>query len=66
MKLTSLLERARRPLLALLGVVTLAASMDASAIPVFARQTGFKCVACHVGGEYPQLTSLGRMFKLTG
>uniref|UniRef100_UPI0026024C8D hypothetical protein n=1 Tax=Ferrovum sp. TaxID=2609467 RepID=UPI0026024C8D len=41
-------------------------SMDANAIPVFARQTGFKCVACHVGGMFPQLTSLGRMFKLTG
>ncbi len=66
MKLTSLLGRARVSLLAFLGVVTLAVSFDASAIPVFARQTGFKCVACHVGGEYPQLTSLGRMFKLTG
>ena len=66
MKLTSLLERARVALLAFLGVVSLAVSMDASAIPVFARQTGFRCVACHVGGEYPQLTSLGRMFKLTG
>ncbi len=66
MKLTSLLERARGSILVLLGVVSLAVSLDASAIPVFARQTGFKCVACHVGGEYPQLTSLGRMFKLTG
>ncbi len=66
MKLTSLLERARGSILVLLGVVSLAVSLDASAIPVFARQTGFKCVACHVGGMYPQLTSLGRMFKLTG
>jgi len=66
MKLTSLLERARGSILVLLGVVSLAVSLDASAIPVFARQTGFKCIACHVGGEYPQLTSLGRMFKLTG
>jgi hypothetical protein len=66
MKLSSLLEKARGSILLLLGVVSLAASFDASAIPVFARQTGFKCIACHVGGEYPQLTSLGRMFKLTG
>ncbi len=66
MKLSSLLERARGSILVLLGVVSLAVSLDASAIPVFARQTGFKCVACHVGGMYPQLTSLGRMFKLTG
>ncbi len=66
MKLTSLLGRARVSLLAFLGLVSLAVSFDASAIPIFARQTGFKCVACHVGGMYPQLTSLGRMFKLTG
>ncbi len=66
MKQSNLLGKGRGPLLALLGMASLAASMDASAIPVFARQTGFKCVACHVGGEYPQLTSLGRMFKLTG
>ncbi|MDE2259135.1 MAG: cytochrome C, partial [Betaproteobacteria bacterium] len=65
MKLSNLLERARGSILLLLGVASLAVSLDASAIPVFARQTGFKCVACHVGGEYPQLTSLGRMFKLT-
>lgn len=66
MKLSSLLGRARGSLLLLLGMVSLAVSMDASAVPIFARQTGFRCVACHVGGQYPQLTSLGRMFKLTG
>ena len=66
MKLSSLFFKARGAILLLLGVATLAVSLDASAIPVFARQTGFKCVACHVGGEYPQLTSLGRYFKLTG
>ncbi len=38
----------------------------ASAVPLYARQTGQKCVACHVGGVYPLLTSFGRMFKLTG
>ncbi len=66
MKLSNLLDKARGSILLLLGVVTLAVSLDASAVPIFARQTGFKCVACHVGGMYPQLTSLGRMFKLTG
>lgn len=52
--------------LSALAIITTLASLNANAIPVFARQTGFKCIACHVGGEYPQLTSLGRMFKLTG
>jgi len=66
MKLSSLFSKAKGSILLLLGVASLAVSLDASAIPVFARQTGFKCVACHVGGEYPQLTSLGRYFKLTG
>jgi hypothetical protein len=41
-------------------------SLDAQAIPVFARQTGQNCVACHAGGQYPELTPYGRMFKLTG
>ena len=36
------------------------------AIPVFARQTQQNCVACHVGGQYPELTPYGRYFKLTG
>jgi len=38
----------------------------ASALPVFARQTGQNCVACHAGGQFPELTNYGRMFKLTG
>jgi hypothetical protein len=66
MKITSFLFKARGAFLALMGGVVLLSSLDANAIPVFARQTGFKCVACHVGGEYPQLTALGRYFKLTG
>jgi len=37
---------------------------DAYAIPAFARQTGMECAACHVGSFGPQLTSLGRTFKL--
>src|SRR3989442_15251823 len=34
----------------------------ADAVPSFARQTGFECVACHV--SWPELTSVGRQFKL--
>lgn len=39
---------------------------DAVALPAFARQTGQNCVACHAGGQFPELTPYGRMFKLTG
>ena len=36
------------------------------AIPLFARQTGQNCVACHAGGQFPELTPYGRLFKMTG
>lgn len=36
----------------------------AQAVPSFARQTGFECVACHL--SWPELTPLGRQFKLGG
>ncbi len=39
---------------------------SASAVPLYARQTGQNCISCHLGGMYPQLTSYGRLFKLTG
>ena len=39
---------------------------NAYAIPVFARQTSQNCVACHTGGQFPELTPYGRLFKLTG
>ncbi len=42
------------------------APMEAQALPVFARQTGQNCVACHAGGQFPELTPYGRMFKMTG
>lgn len=48
-----------------LALVTLV-PMDAQALPIFARQTGQNCVACHAGGQFPELTPYGRMFKLTG
>ena len=38
----------------------------AHAVPSFARQTGQNCVACHAGGQFPELTPYGRIFKLTG
>jgi hypothetical protein len=39
---------------------------QAYALPSFARQTHQKCAACHVGGDWPQLTPWGRFFKLSG
>lgn len=36
----------------------------AEANPLFARQTGLNCTACHT--IYPELTPFGRKFKLTG
>jgi len=41
-------------------------SGDAFSLPVFARQTGQSCLACHAGGQFPELTPYGRLFKLTG
>lgn len=38
----------------------------ADAIPAFAAQTGMPCNACHIGGFGPQLTPLGRQFKMGG
>ena len=39
---------------------------ESAAIPLFARQTGQNCQACHAGGQFPELTQYGRLFKLTG
>jgi len=36
------------------------------AVPAFARQTDQSCIACHAGGQFPELTPYGRLFKLTG
>ncbi|HSN22105.1 MAG TPA: cytochrome C [Usitatibacter sp.] len=51
--------------LVLLAALLLAAT-QARAIPVFNRQTGQNCMACHAGGQFPELTAYGRLFKLTG
>lgn len=56
-------------LLFLAGIVQILAagySTNALAVPAFARQTGQNCVACHAGGQFPELTPYGRIFKLTG
>jgi hypothetical protein len=37
---------------------------ESFALPVFARQTGQSCIACHAGGQFPELTPYGRYFKL--
>ncbi|MGZ3236938.1 MAG: cytochrome C, partial [Burkholderiaceae bacterium] len=50
----------------IIGITALSISFDASAIPLYARQTGQNCVSCHAGGQFPELTSYGRLFKLTG
>lgn len=53
--------------LATIGALALfAASQAAWAVPAFNRQTGQNCVACHAGGQFPELTAYGRLFKLTG
>lgn len=49
-----------------LAVLCLLQASVAHALPVFARQTGQSCVACHAGGQFPELTPYGRMFKLNG
>jgi hypothetical protein len=50
-----------------LSLVVLCLMIDrAQAVPAFADQTGLACTACHVGGFGPQLTPLGREFKLDG
>ena len=53
---------------ALLGVAALALllALPAQAVPMFARETGQPCSACHIGGFGPQLTPFGRQFKLDG
>jgi len=57
--------RGRRAAL-VVAVAAATQALPAAAIPVFNRQTGQNCQACHAGGQYPELTPYGRMFKLTG
>ncbi|MBA5607354.1 cytochrome C [Duganella sp. FT3S] len=55
-----------RYLAVLLLIPLLCGPHSAQALPAFARQTGQNCVACHAGGQFPELTSYGRLFKMTG
>jgi hypothetical protein len=58
---------ARSGALAVLAPLMLAATVQPSrAVPSFAAQTGQPCTACHVGAFGPQLTPLGRAFKIGG
>jgi hypothetical protein len=58
---------ARFAAVAVLAALTLAAAAPPSqAVPSFAAQTGQPCSACHVGAFGPQLTPLGRAFKIGG
>jgi len=53
--------------MAVLAAVLIASlPKTAQAIPLFNRQTGQNCVACHAGGQFPELTPYGRLFKMTG
>ncbi len=51
--------------LLILGLLMLESS-GSFALPSFANQTGQNCMACHAGGQFPELTPYGRLFKLTG
>ncbi len=52
--------------LSMAAVLAIGLVPNALGLPSFARQTGQKCTACHVGGSWPQLTPWGRFFKLSG
>lgn len=58
--------RIPRGLRLLLGLALLFGSLDAQALPSYARQTGQECAACHVGALGPQLTPYGQKFKIGG
>lgn len=53
-------------LVALMALTMVGGAERAQAVPSFAAQTGQPCSACHVGGFGPQLTPLGRAFKIGG
>jgi hypothetical protein len=50
----------------LAAVAILLMPRPANAVPAFAQQTGQPCTACHIGSFGPQLTPLGRAFKMGG
>ena len=62
----ALTQSARLFMMGVFGLLLLGAGSRVGAVPSFAEQTGQSCVACHAGGQYPELTPYGRLFKLTG
>lgn len=46
------------------AIALLSAAGAAQAVPSFARQTGLDCMSCHL--SWPELTTIGRQFKLNG
>jgi hypothetical protein len=58
------MSRINGALLLVLGAACILTAGPASAVPLFARQTGEACESCHV--SFPELTPFGRMFKLNG
>ncbi len=63
--ISGLVSRSKSVCIAVVFLTALA-PFEAQALPLFARQTGQNCVACHAGGQFPELTPYGRMFKMTG
>jgi hypothetical protein len=59
-------QRIRFGVVMLLALAAALASTRSHALPAFNRQTGQNCMACHAGGQFPELTAYGRLFKLTG
>ncbi|ADE10505.1 hypothetical protein [Sideroxydans lithotrophicus] len=56
----------KKIVLSLAGVLAATAfAPEASALPLFARQTGMACSACHFQ-HFPMLNSFGRAFKAAG
>lgn len=56
----------KKIVLSIAGVMAVAAfAPEASALPVFARQTGMACSACHFQ-HFPLLNGFGRAFKSNG
>ena len=59
------MNKYRGSITALLGALALfGVSINAYAVPSFARQTGLACTSCHT--IFPKLTAFGRSFKLHG
>jgi len=48
-----------------LGLMALSSPQEATAMPVYARQTGQSCAACHFQ-RFPLLNAYGRSFKVNG